>query len=85
LTVIFPDPTDVIITKGKMAPPRILAKIIELDSLGCKYEVGAGAWKIAEEMIKLGKLKDSFWDENLRATVALPDDMTKQWTHGRDI
>lgn len=37
LIVILPEVTDVLITKTKVAAPRIQARMIELDSIGCSY------------------------------------------------
>jgi hypothetical protein len=70
LVVVLPSPIDIAIANGKSAPPRILAKIIELDSLGCTYEVGHGAWKLNEELSRLGRLEGTVKEENLHKAVA---------------
>ena len=52
-------------------PPRILAKVVELDSLGAKYAVGEGAWEINEELQRLGRIEGEEWESALNAKAQL--------------
>lgn len=54
LIVVIPDAADLALTRSKLVPPRIRARLIELDSIGCKYQVGPGAWEVNAQLQRLG-------------------------------
>ena len=71
LVIVLPSRVDLVIANGKQAPPRLMARIIELDSMGCTYEVGQGAWQLNEELQRLGKLEGSQVEKKLRQKTLL--------------
>lgn len=50
---MLPDPAEVALVKCSDLPVRLQAKMIELSSLGVKFECGAGAFQLQGELARV--------------------------------